>query len=365
MGQKSRLFALIKKELGSLFRDKQALLVIFILPIIVIIAIGLPSSDNGNGGAALLLGVIDLDTSEGDPDLDLSQNWSKILDSLENIDIVNLTSINEAANLTRLGLINGFVVIPYGFEQNLSEALPTFLDVYYDSVEAEMAVLVLEAVETANTKFKFESGTYWLTEIVSDPSDVPVHGSDADIFYTAPASITIVIFATVLMLASQSIVQDVALARMLLTPARKTEIIFSKLIAYLFIGALQIMFILSIAYFGFGMPINGNVFLLFFLLFLLAFTAITLGLVISAVSTSRLQASQYFVLVFVTLLIITWFVEGVVQEYIPLFAAEKAFTELAYRGLFLFAPYYVNLLLFGGICLLIALVIFQLRKTTV
>jgi ABC-2 type transport system permease protein len=362
---KRRLFALIKKELGSLVRDKQALLVVFILPIIVILAIGLPSSGNGNGGTPLIIGVIDLDTSEGDPDFDLSENWTKILDSLDNIEIVNLTSINEGGNLTRVGEINGFVVIPFGFEQNLSEALPTYIDVYYDSVEVTMALLVVETVNTATTKFKFESGTYWLTEIVSLPEDIPVHGSEVDIFHSAPSTLAIVIFATVLMLASQSIVQDVALSRMLLTPARKTEVLLAKLVAYQFIGCLQIMFILTIAHFGFGMPINGNIFLVFFLLFLLAFSAITLGLVISAISTSRLQASQYFVLAFVSLLIITWFVTGPIQEYVPIYIAGEGFTELAYRGLFAFTPYYTNLLIFGGVCLLIAVIIFQLRKTTV
>ncbi len=367
MAQKSRsrLFALIRKELGSLVRDKQALLVVFILPLIVIVAIGLPSGSTENGGTPLLIGVIDQDTSEGDPGIDLSKNWTRTLNSLENIDILNLTSINDAANLTRLGIINGFVVIPYGFEQNLSESLPTYIDIYYDSVDASMAVLIIEAVNAATIKFKYESGTYWLTEITGIPEDVPVRGSDASIFLSAPSTITICIFATILMLASQSIVQDVALARMLLTPARKTEVIFSKLVAYLFIGALQIIFILSIAYFGFGMPINGNVFLVFFLLLLLALSAITVGLIISAISTSRLQASQYFVLVFVSLLVITWFVEGVVQEYIPLYVAENGFTELAYRGIFSFTPYYSNLLMFSGVCLVLALIIFRLRKTTV
>ena len=178
MAQRKRLFALIRKELGSLVRDKQALLVVFILPLIVILAIGFPSNGDGNGGTSLLIGVIDLDTSEGDPSLDLSENWTQALDALDNVEIVNLTSINEAGNLTRLGQINGFVVIPYGFEQNLSEALPTYVDVYYDSVEATMAVLVVETVNAATVKFKFESGSYWLTEIVSVPEDIPVQGSD-------------------------------------------------------------------------------------------------------------------------------------------------------------------------------------------
>jgi ABC-2 type transport system permease protein len=354
---------LIKKELESLVRDKQALLVIFLLPLIVVVAIGLPSSGNGDG-PPLLIGVIDHDSSEGDPNIDLSLNWTQTLDSLDHVQIINLTSINEANNLTRLGIINGFVVIPYGFEQNLSEALPSFLDVYYDSVDATMGVLIVETVSAASTKFKYESGTYWLTEITEIPEEVPVQGSAADIFYSGPSTIIIVLFATVLMLASQSIVQDVALPRMLLTPAKKIEIIFAKLIAYLFIGAIQIIFILTTAYFGFGMPINGNVFLLFLLLFFLAFSAISLGLAISAISTSRLQASQYFVFAFVTLLIVWWFVPSY-ADYIPLYAASEGFTQLAYRGIFSFTPYYSNIAIFGLICLVIALVIFQIRKTTV
>jgi len=358
-----RIFALIKKELESLVRDKQALLVIFLLPLIVVVAIGLPSSGNSDG-PPLLIGVIDHDSSEGDPNIDLSLNWTQTLDSLDHVQIINLTSINEANNLTRLGIINGFVVIPYGFEQNLSEALPSFLDVYYDSVDATMGVLIVETVSAASTKFKYESGTYWLTEITEIPEEVPVQGSAADIFYSGPSTIIIVLFATVLMLASQSIVQDVALPRMLLTPAKKIEIIFAKLIAYLFIGAIQIIFILTIAYFGFGMPINGNVFLLFLLLFFLAFSAISLGLAISAISTSRLQASQYFVFAFVTLLIVWWFVPSY-ADYIPLYAASEGFTQLAYRGIFSFTPYYSNIAIFGLICLVIALVIFQIRKTTV
>jgi len=50
---------------------------------------------------------------------------------------------------------------------------------------------------------------------------------------------------------------------------------------------------------------------------------------------------------------------------VPLSAASEGFTKLAYRGIFSFIPYYSNIAIFGLICLIVALIIFQMRKTTV
>ena len=132
----SRILNLILKELEALFRDKQALIVIFLLPILVMIAIG---STGGALGAksTVIIGVIDLDTSGGYPTDDLSEGLTEFLRNITDdtgkryVVLIEYTgtqyNASEPLNALKTGSIDAYVVIPQGFETAITSISVAFV----------------------------------------------------------------------------------------------------------------------------------------------------------------------------------------------------------------------------------------------
>lgn len=381
-----RISALIKKELEALFRDKIALVILFLLPLVVICAIGLPNLNKipkryypddwkpWVDPEFVYIVAVDADSSVGDPNHDLSQEFINRLMTVDSpFTIVfqtpdALSCLLLDVYLVREGYCHGIVIIDQGFASGVWSGAFGNISVYYDIINPKASVLVTDRVTKAITKFKTDFNLYRF-EIIPNFDTIDVTGTRASewssIFDSAPMSIIIVIIASILMLATQSIVSDVALGRMLLTPARKGEVVLSKLIAYLIIGSIQIAFILTIAIISFNLIVLTNLLLLFGLLFLVSLVSTTIGLFLSALSNSKLQANQYFVFSFVTMIILTWFLDNeAIQAWVPFWAAQKAFTELCYRDV-IHTEYFMSLGIVSLIFLVLALIAFQLRRRTV
>jgi len=366
----SRILNLILKELESLFKDKQALLVIFLLPILVIVTIGLTSS-SVEGKSTLTIGVIDLDTSGGYPGQDLSENFTATLINLiddqgkKYVNVVSYTSAEYNASLPwaalESGLLDAYIIIPEGFETAITTISVVYVNLTVDATNPIGQAGVLSAIIEAIAQFKVEHN-FFADEIL--PTIYQGWSSTSTLFGAAAAVFGISIFGSTLMTSSQSVVGDVPLKRVLLTPARKTEVLAAKLFAYLLIGFFQILILISLSTFLFQMPIRGSVWALILLLFTLAFAGIAMGLFISVVSSSRLQASQYFLLVFIMMFVLTYFVSSdIFSQILPLPLNSAGFNDICFKG------YNEGGLLntlgifnFGIVCLGLAFVAFYLKK---
>jgi ABC-2 type transport system permease protein len=90
-----------------------------------------------------------------------------------------------------------------------------------------------------------------------------------------------------------SIVKEKELGTMevlLASPARPLKVIIAKAIPYLFLSVINIITILLMSYFILGLPIRGSLLLLFLLSVLFIITSLSLGLLISNITTSQRTA---------------------------------------------------------------------------
>ncbi|NVM29355.1 MAG: ABC transporter permease [Candidatus Helarchaeota archaeon] len=362
-----RILSLARKEIESLLKDKQALLIIFLLPTLVLFAIGLGT---GGGSAHATIGIVDLDTTSGSagPGVNLSVEFINTLDEIPNTDIIIFSGIAEANESLFYGEIDGFIVIPDLFEQSLSSPdlnRTVVIELYLDDTNFGGAGAVIGKVELAILNFKYEMG-YIRDEVLYVPTFQ--FSSDSSLYRAAPFVFCITILGSTMMTAAQSIVGDVPLRRMLLTPARKTEVLLAKLMAYSLIVFFQIQILLGLAWGVFGVPLRCGYGPILILLFLIGFSGITLGLLISVLSTSRLQASQYFLLTFIIMLVLTWFGGLVfIRDAIPLYRGQQAFGIMAYKGFSLLEAGIdvMVIFLFGFISYLLAHIVFHFKKSVI
>ncbi|MHA1266390.1 MAG: ABC transporter permease [Candidatus Helarchaeota archaeon] len=362
-----RVLSLVQKEIEALLKDKQALIIIFLLPTLVLFAIG---SATGDGSSYAKIGIVDLDSTSGAaaPLPDLSENFTDTLDAIANTDIVIFTSL-AAANLSLfLGEIDGIVVIPDLFEQNLSsETLPriAFVELYLDDTDYAAAGTVIGKLEFAILNFKYNLN-YIRDEVLYIPTFQ--FTSDSSLYRAAPFVFMITILGSTMMTSAQSIVGDVPLRRMLLTPARRREILLSKLMAYMIVVFFQIQILLGISWGFYGLPLRCGYFQILLLLYVVGYSGVALGLLISVLSTSRLQASQYFLLSFILMLVLTWF-GGLpfLRDIIPFSRGQNAFSLMAYKGFSIIEAGYdlLTIFLFGLVSYVLAYVIFHFKRTVI
>lgn len=415
----SRIWALLRNEIESLLKDKQSLAIIFLLPIAVMIPFkftDLGGSDMTSinvfqDGGVTRFGVLDFDTTDdwpGTPPIagaveeDLSVNFSRMfhfinaygsgaLGAVDNMtllmgeitrwfedypdgtffnqtgagfELVQLADRNEGLDLLASGGIIGFLIIPYGFEYNITNHIPAEVTLVDDATETGTAAMLVANLELAIAAFKLVHNLL-RDEIFPLPHDVG-RVSDSPLFDGGPFIFALLIFGSGILLASQCIVGDEPLRRTLLTPAGKLEVILAKTGALSAIHAVQVQLLLLVAIFGFDLPVLGNFHVSFLILFMEAFTGVMIGMFISVISKTRLQANQFFLLVFIVFLLALIFItDDGINRWMPMYQGVDGFTTYAYKGFdFALQPWPItSLCILSGIFLLLTVVAFYFKKT--
>jgi ABC-2 type transport system permease protein len=113
------------------------------------------------------------------------------------------------------------------------------------------------------------------------------------VFNFVPGVMTVILMLVSAMMTSISITREKELGTMeilLVSPLKPFQVILGKVFPYIFLSIINAIVIVSMGYFIFGMPINGNIFLLAFESILFIITALSLGILISTVSNTQQTA---------------------------------------------------------------------------
>jgi ABC-2 type transport system permease protein len=110
-----------------------------------------------------------------------------------------------------------------------------------------------------------------------------------------PGLVAILLTFSGTILAAFSIVRERergTLEQLMVTPASPVAVVLAKLLPYLLLGFVQLLLVLVLMVFVFGVPIHGNVFLLLALSVIYLFSLLALGLLISSRSNTQMEAIQ-------------------------------------------------------------------------
>jgi ABC transporter DrrB family efflux protein len=98
------------------------------------------------------------------------------------------------------------------------------------------------------------------------------------------------------------------LEQLFVTPVGRAGLMFGKLTPYALLGFIETLVVLLVMVFVFGVPISGSLTLLIALSTLFLFTALGLGLLISTVAQTQLQAIQLAFLIMLPSILLSGFV---------------------------------------------------------
>jgi ABC-2 type transport system permease protein len=348
-----RIRNMVMKELRLIIKDKVALLLIFLLPAALIgmlwyvtnsssmggmdigSGMGGGSGDDGNETvtSSVNLGVVDLDTTSGSyGEYDLSENLTATYEELANVTIFNTTA-NAYRSLYEQQ-IDAYIVIPDGFEANLTNNFPTYIEVHYDGNDLLGSASIQGIIQAGTILFRVEK--LWIRSEVFPGLVIeftPEGGYLESVFGGF-----IVIFSSYLgiaMTSAQSIVGDEPLRRMLLTPTSRLEVVVAKVIGYVIIGFFQSLLLVTLWVLAFNLNLNTSFFSLVVIMSLSSLTGSSTGLLISAVANTRLQANQMFLFVlFGTLILSGFFLDvGILDRILPMNQGLNLLIDTAFKGL--------------------------------
>jgi hypothetical protein len=303
-----RLFALVKKELASIWADKQALAIVFVLPLVAIVALGLTGQGGGQmldnlvAGRAANMGVVNLDTSVGYPGPEpLSDAFIGILRMQPSVTVTEYDTIYAANESLFYEEIIGFVVIGNGFEFNVSVHIPAFVAFYADALYILAQPLMALKVNDAIKDFKV---AYNFTEDEINYNTDDQYQLASPLFASWPMVISTTLMAGALMLATQSVVGDNPIMRVSLTPSKRFEIISAKIAAYTTLEMMQAAVLVAFPYFAFNLKFPGDMFSTWLFCAFISYCGVSMGVFMSTLATTKLQGSQFFLVGFMVLFIL-------------------------------------------------------------
>jgi len=289
-----RIKRMLVKEFIQIFRDPKMKGMIFLTPIIQVLVFGYAVTTDVKH---VTTAVYDLDNSVASREL-----VGRFVKS-GYFDIVNyITNEDHDRRLIDRGKARVVLRMNKGFEDDLRAGRTAQLQVIVDGTDSNTAGVVLDYSARIVRQFSQKILITRFTRI-KGPAQKPARvemqtrawfneNLESRNFYV-PGVIAIIVMLITLMLTSMAVVREKEIGTMeqiMVTPITQTEFILGKTVPFAIIGIADVIVITLIGIFWFGVPIRGNLFILFIATVLYLMTTLGIGLFISTVSKTQQEA---------------------------------------------------------------------------
>ncbi|MHA1972081.1 MAG: ABC transporter permease [Candidatus Hodarchaeales archaeon] len=360
----NRIGALVRKEFDFMSKDLVSIGVLFLLPVVII-------------WIAAVADVGDLFTSDPQPiwiiDNDRSELSKRLVETFHNQSDKFIVTDSYTNNLTEdkaLELLpsenlTAVIIIPNGFEDDLSQNGSTNIKIILDGLDSASASTAEGQINGVLVQFQFtelesltlEAELFYFPVFVPEPSDI--------LQAAAPGILSMSLFASINLICTQAIVGDIPLKRILVAPTRRWEVILSKTIAYSALAFFQSLFSLFLVEFLFEASFIGVFLDIFLAVFTIEFSGVCLGILFSTISQSRLQAAQLFLFYFILALMIQMKIRfSFLLPLLPIEQGMDLIISIAYRGQSIFQNIdkMFNIFFVSFVCLGLSLYWFQYKR---
>lgn len=275
----------IQKEFHHAFRDKKTLLMLFGLPIVQIILFGFALTNEIKNSRIVV----------ADYARDLaSQQLIARIEASRYFDIEkSLMSHREIEAAFREGTIKAAVIFPAGFNNDLRHQHKAQIQIIADASDPNTGTTLTNYISSIISDYQSEILPQQLPYRVNAEIRMLYNPELRGAHNFVPGVMALVLLLVCVLMTSISIVREKELGTMeilLVSPFKPMLVILSKAVPYFVISLLNLTIILLLSVFVLGLPVNGSILLLFAISSLFIVTALSLGLLISTVTTSQQTA---------------------------------------------------------------------------
>lgn len=277
-----RFWGFVIKEFFHIFRDFRSLLILFGMPAVQLMLFGYVITNE----------IKDAKIAIYDPSKDIVTR--KITDKLLSSGYFqlerNLKSVSEVDQAFRHGNIKLVLIYEPGFANNLDKYGKARLQIIGDASDPN----------TANILVNYTSGIIanYLISINSEKVPMQIipevrmmyNGELKGVYMFVPGLMAMLLMLISALMTSLSITREKELGTMellLVSPLKPVQIIIGKVFPYVFLAFINACIILLLGNTVFGVPVQGSILLLLFESFLYICMALSLGILISSVTSSQ------------------------------------------------------------------------------
>lgn len=304
----TRLLGLIKKEFTQFKRDYSTFAMVITLPIVQLFLFGLAINTNPKYLPTALV------------NFDSGPFARTLVNELENTEYFKFdhypTSEAEAKKLMSQHQVLFTLNIPPDFSRKLvrGERPAALLEV--DGTDPVSVAYAVSASSTVmNNIFRYDLvGPLAHLNPTSGPAELRVHTKYNPEIITqyniVPGLLGVVLTMTFVMVASMALTRERergTMESLLATPILPMEVIIGKAMPFIIVGYLQVIIVLLIAVLFFRIPMHGNAILLIILTLPFILANLFVGIMISTLAKTQLEASQLSIFFFLPSMLLSGF----------------------------------------------------------
>ena len=279
-----QLLVFILKEYKHIFRDVRTLVILFGMPVAQVVLFGYAITNEVKDA-----NIVVLDKSQ---DYLSTRLVNKITSSGYFSLQGNVGSVDEVNELFLADEVKLAIIIPANFAEKVAEK-DAQIQLLADASDPNMANVLVNYTNGIISKFMVEEVGIALPYAISTEVEMAYNPTLKGVFLFVPGVITIILMLVSALLTSIAITREKEMGTMevlLVSPLKPITIILGKVIPYLQLSFMNAIIILLMGVFIFGMPINGNLWLLLGETLLFIITALSLGIFISTKADSQQTA---------------------------------------------------------------------------
>ncbi len=294
-----RTLSLIRKELTHIVRDPRTLTIMIVIPLVMLIVLGYAATTDIEH---LRTAVYDGDKTSQSRDLIEAYAASNYFDIVQYVE-----KEDDLAYLIDHDDVRSALVIPAGYGRKMAANERADVAFIIDGSDPAVASTVFAASQLVGQAVSFETieqqfgGSVGRLPGVDVRPRVWYNPNLESSHFMIPGLIVIILFLFTTLFTSTSIVRERELGtieQLIVTPIRPIELVVAKVLPYVLISFFVIVEVLVVGMLVFGVPINGSLPLLLGLCSLFLVTALGIGIFISSVANTQLEA---FLMTFATI----------------------------------------------------------------
>ena len=288
-----RLMTIVRKEFIQIVRDPQTLGLVIVMPVMMLFLLGYAVANDIQN---IPLAVVDL--SKTDASRAFIQRFP---DSGYFVYAYDVQSEGEIMKLIDSGAAKAGLIIPPDFGKAMNSGGSAAVQFYIDASNPTLAETAQLAVTTISQAAAQDVLVQRLSQAGPTTLTLPIDARVRYLFnpdmrrmnFMIPALIAAILQVQTLLLTAFAIVREReqgTFEQLIVTPVRSTELILGKILPNIAIAVVNVAMTVAVGQFWFHVPISGNIWLLFGLSLVFLLSSLGLGLLISTVARTQMQA---------------------------------------------------------------------------
>lgn len=289
-----RMFTIVRKEWLHIIRDPRTLGLVIVMPVMMLFLLGYAVAND----------VTDIPMAVAD--LSQTENSRTLVDKLAVSGFFRYTysaqSENEILKLLDEGTVKAGLYIPEDFGRNISTGETGTIQFYIDGSNPTVAQTAQLAAETISQSMSQEilinrlerSGSGMQLNLPVDARLRYLYNPDMKrMNFMIPGLVAIILQIQTLLLTAFAIVREReqgTLEQLIVTPVRSWELMLGKILPFVVVAFVNVVMTVAVGAIWFGVKVAGSITLLAVLSLIFLLGSLGLGVFISNISKTQMQA---------------------------------------------------------------------------